>query len=112
VRADRLDVRVADVHELPFPDATFDRVLTVNTVYFWPDLQAALAEIRRILRPGGRLVIGIRDPKQMRRVSRDIFTVREPREVRDAVAAAGFGDVALESPPDRALHFIVAAGRA
>ena len=108
VRADRLDVRVGDVHELPFPDATFDRVLTVNTVYFWPDLPAALTEVKRTLKPGGRLVIGIRDPKQMRRVSRDIFTVRPPHEVRDAAVAAGFGDVVLESSPDRPLHFIVA----
>lgn len=46
--------------ELPYEDQFFDKVFTVNTLYFWKDPQAQLQEIRRVLKPGGRLSIGIR----------------------------------------------------
>jgi SAM-dependent methyltransferase len=44
----------ADVHQLPFPDAGFDRVTSRLGVMFFADLPRALREIRRVLKPGGR----------------------------------------------------------
>lgn len=46
------------VVRLPFPDATFDCVLAVTVLCFVDDTAPAMAEMGRILRPGGRLVIG------------------------------------------------------
>lgn len=43
---------------LPFPDAAFDRVLAVATLCFVPDAERAVAEMARVLKPGGRLIIG------------------------------------------------------
>ncbi len=43
-----------DVQALPSPDATFDLVLTMHMLYHVPDLTAAVRELRRILRQGGR----------------------------------------------------------
>ncbi len=60
VDADRLDVREGRVSSIPFDDATFDRVVTTHTIYFWPDVEQDLQEVLRVLRPGGRLVIGFR----------------------------------------------------
>ncbi len=57
---DGVDLHLADVAAMPFQDASVDGLLSVNTVYFWPDPAAALREIRRVLRPGGRLVLGVR----------------------------------------------------
>jgi ubiquinone/menaquinone biosynthesis C-methylase UbiE len=53
----RADLRQGTVETLPYPDATFDTV--VNTMAFtgYPDGAAAAAEMARVLRPGGRLVI-------------------------------------------------------
>lgn len=50
-------VLVGDVSQLPFADASFDRAYSVNAVFFWPDPVAGIAEIHRVLRPGGRAVI-------------------------------------------------------
>lgn len=47
-------VRCEDLSRLTYPDASFDLVLTSETLEHVPDLSAALAEIRRILAPGGR----------------------------------------------------------
>jgi len=42
---------------LPFKDGAFDVVLMLEMIYYVKDLDAALAEARRVLRPGGRLLI-------------------------------------------------------
>jgi SAM-dependent methyltransferase len=55
-RARGIDARVADVQALPFPDASFDAVLAAWMLYHVPDVGQALGEIRRVLRPDGRLV--------------------------------------------------------
>jgi ubiquinone/menaquinone biosynthesis C-methylase UbiE len=48
---------LADVHALPFPDATFDRVLHVGALNSFRDPAAALAEMARVARPGAPIVI-------------------------------------------------------
>jgi arsenite methyltransferase len=47
----------ADAAALPLDDAAFDRALCVQVLEFVPDVAAALAELRRVLRPGGRVVV-------------------------------------------------------
>ncbi|WP_205687356.1 class I SAM-dependent methyltransferase [Cellulomonas endophytica] len=42
---------------LPFPDAAFDAVLNVESSHCYPDLPAFLAQVRRVLRPGGALLL-------------------------------------------------------
>jgi ubiquinone/menaquinone biosynthesis C-methylase UbiE len=42
---------------LPFPDHSFDRIFTVNTIYFWRDPAGYAREIARVLRPGGKFVL-------------------------------------------------------
>ena len=44
---------------LPFEDAAFDRALAIHVLEHLPDLPAALAEVHRLLRPGGRFVVVI-----------------------------------------------------
>lgn len=46
---------------LPFGDATFDTALVVTTLCFLDDVGRALREARRVLRPGGQLVVGLLD---------------------------------------------------
>lgn len=55
-----VDFRVADAQALPFPDASFDVVLSVYGVQFAPDQEEAASELLRVCRPGGR--IGLATP--------------------------------------------------
>lgn len=50
----------ASISNLPFDDATFDYITTTNTLYFWPDPVEDLAELRLVMKPAGKLVIGYR----------------------------------------------------
>lgn len=81
-----------DVLRLPFADASFDRVLTVNTIYYWPDLSAPLREIARVLKPGGRLALAFRSPATLWVLTAtwDKFRRYEPEEVAEAMRKAGF----------------------
>jgi demethylmenaquinone methyltransferase/2-methoxy-6-polyprenyl-1,4-benzoquinol methylase len=47
---------LADAQELPLPEASFDAVTLISMLHHVPDWRAAIAEARRVLRPGGRLV--------------------------------------------------------
>jgi arsenite methyltransferase len=55
--ADRVEVREGDAARLDFPTATFDFVTAVQVYLYVPDIQGAMAEAARVLRPGGRLAV-------------------------------------------------------
>jgi ubiquinone/menaquinone biosynthesis C-methylase UbiE len=97
IREGRVQLRIGEAAKLPAADASFERVLAVNCVQFWGDVPGALAEIRRVLAPGGALLVGIRvhDPQGGRFASPGF---REPQieAVREAVRQAGFADVRSE----------------
>lgn len=59
IRAGRVELRQGTVDQLPLSDATFDKAMTMNSLHLWPSPVAGLLEIRRTLRPGGRIAVAI-----------------------------------------------------
>ncbi len=88
--------QVADVHELPFPDAAFDSVLVFHTLTYAESPKRALAECARVLRPGGRLVLLCLDEHRQREITApygERHAGFSPRAVRTLLSGAGL-DVA------------------
>jgi SAM-dependent methyltransferase len=56
-----IDVHIGVAERMPFADGSFDLALMVTTICFLSDLDAALRECHRVLRPGGHLLIGMLD---------------------------------------------------
>jgi len=108
----RLQLEQGSIDSMPYPDASFDRVLSVNTIYFWPDPPAAVREIRRVLVPAGRLVLGYRTPAAMAKIppTRYGFRVYDAAEVEGLLRSAGFQEVAsAESGADRRAFILTQA---
>lgn len=78
--ADRVRFLHADLAELPFPDATFDLVVSTISYHHWANVAPVVAELARVLRPDGRLWV---------------YDAR-------AMPATPFRDAARAAMPDRA----------
>jgi arsenite methyltransferase len=91
VRSGRLRLSSGSLTELPLDDDSVDALITVNTVYFISELDAACAELARVLRPGGRAVIGIGDPDVMAKLpfTPHGFTIRPIGEIAAALQNSG-----------------------
>ena len=55
---DRIEVICGDVQNMPFPDDSFDLVVSRGSMYFWPDQEKAFREILRVTRQGAWAYIG------------------------------------------------------
>ena len=98
IASGRITVQEGDVSKLPFSDATFDRVLTINTIYFWPDTMQGLAEIKRVLKADGLAAIGIRSKEKMEKQSLTQYNFRlfTKEELESIMLEAGFRDVQID----------------
>lgn len=57
IKTGQIQIFEANVESLPFADSSIDTVIAVESVYFWPDIDKALQEIKRTLKPHGSLNI-------------------------------------------------------
>jgi SAM-dependent methyltransferase len=112
-----IDAQVGDVQELPFADGAFEVAVAAWMLYHVPDVDRALAELARVLRPGGRLVavtnsvnhlrelheLGGRDPAEremgFRRENGEELLLRHFARVerRDADGWVTFDDASLRA---------------
>lgn len=76
----KLSLKRGSFESLPVQDASVDRVLAVNVLYFVSSLIAALSEARRVLRPGGSMAIYVTDRSSMEWLQ---FVGRETRHTFD-----------------------------
>lgn len=87
----RLHLHGTSMTELPLADDSLDGVITINTIYFVPELESAFTELARVLKSSGRVVIGLGDPTAMAKMpyTAQGFILRPVPEVIDALRAAG-----------------------
>jgi ubiquinone/menaquinone biosynthesis C-methylase UbiE len=105
-RADALgrtvDLRVGDAQALDLPDARFDTVVATLALSSIPDERQAVAEARRVLRPGGRLLL-------LEHVRSPLLPVRALQRLLDPLFVHCYGDHLLREPLDHlaAVGFVV-----
>ena len=110
---ERVELLAASAECLPLPDSSVDRACTVNSLYFWPDPAAAMRELARVLRPGGRLAIAIEPPEELRKWPGHRFGFRlfDEAEVRGLMEQAGFAAISVaEGRGRRPERFICLTG--
>lgn len=62
--ANGVRILLGSVAEIPLSSVSVDLVTALETIQFWPDLKVSIAEVKRVLRPGGMFVIMNRYPRQ------------------------------------------------
>ena len=100
---------------LPFENDSFDKLCSINTLYFWKDPDKYFIEMFRVIRSGGIIAIGFRDDKQMSNLnlSKDIFTTYSQNEVVSLLSNAGFSDARVaEKKGDPFLSYCALATKA
>jgi ubiquinone/menaquinone biosynthesis C-methylase UbiE len=89
-----VQLELASVEQLPGYGEPFDAIIAVNTMQFWPEPDARLAELRALLRSGGRIAIGM----QPRCPGATAATSREAaRMIQGQLELAGFTSVRVET---------------
>lgn len=94
IDAGRVALHEAGFDRLPFADASIDKILAVNVIYFWHDVPVVLREIRRVLRPGGRVSIYATDASTMRQwkfAGPETHRLFSATELATALRQGGFG---------------------
>jgi ubiquinone/menaquinone biosynthesis C-methylase UbiE len=118
---DRIELRLADAKRMPFPASTFAAVISNSIVHHIPEPATVLAEMIRVIRPGGRLFVrdlmrpageatlkhlvnqyaaGAND-RQQTLFAESLRAALTLAEIRALVAAAGFATENVEATSDR-----------
>ncbi|HET9818640.1 MAG TPA: methyltransferase domain-containing protein [Rhodanobacteraceae bacterium] len=109
-----IDWYEANAEAMPLPDASFDAVLCQMGLQFVPDKHGALSEMRRVLAPGGRLVLNLPGPTPQpfavmaealaRHIGAEaagfvnhVFSLHDAAELQDLIGSAGFHDVSIQA---------------
>jgi ubiquinone/menaquinone biosynthesis C-methylase UbiE len=114
VSGDAIAWREGDMASLPFSDGEFDAVICQLSLQFVPDKARALAEMKRVARPGGRVVLNVPGPapKAFAIIDdalaqhvgpaaagfvRQVFSVHDTEEIDAMLQAAGFKDTRVQA---------------
>jgi len=104
----------ASAEVMPLPDTSFDAVLCQMGLQFMPDRHAALSEMRRVLVPGGRLILNVPGPTPQLFVIMEealtpligaeaagfvsrVFSLHDTVELRNLLVGVGFRDVSVRA---------------
>ena len=112
----RIGISQGSVSSLPFSDNTFDLVTAFEASYFWPDIDGDLQEIKRVLRPGGTLMLvnEAYENDKFRKRNRKLAAwadihLHSPAEYRDFLTKAGYGAIQVHEFVEK--NWIAALGK-
>lgn len=98
-----IELRHADVANLPYPDNSFDSANIANAVHCFPDVDAGFQDVLRILKPGGKLAINVllfpRGPQPLRWIAQKIndwgmakgilYSPYDPNDIKQRLLKSG-----------------------
>ncbi|AWI05541.1 class I SAM-dependent methyltransferase [Clostridium drakei] len=103
IKDGKVEIIHASVEKIPFEDNKFDVISAVETIYFWPDLVENLKEVKRVLKPLGKLVIICEmysSEKFKERndefVSTSNMKIYTPEQLKHIVEMAGYRNIKID----------------
>jgi len=96
----KVKIHKGDFDEVTFKKSTYDKICTINTIYFWKEQKKTAEKIEQLLKPGGKFITAFEDIRQLqdRKLDEDIFQLYSAFDVKDLLFNSGFlTDVSIES---------------
>jgi ubiquinone/menaquinone biosynthesis C-methylase UbiE len=100
VRAGRVRLDLGTADRTGLSDASVDRIVSVRNVAIWPDVDAGVAELHRVVRPGGTVVIAWHGGKNPSRVVRSLSLPEDELDRIERVMRNHFGEVTRVQIPN------------
>lgn len=99
VRTGRVNLRYGEVMHLPFGDNSFDKIFSVNCIYFWTKPLEALQEIRRVLKPDGIVILTLLPTERWENApdATETFRPYSLVELQELLAQTGFTDTQIRA---------------
>lgn len=106
INTGKVSLSKASVEEIPFEDESFDKVFSCNTIYFWPEPEKNILEIKRLIKPGGAFICGFRTTDELDtfpfvKGNKSIFkNTYTEQGLQSFLEKAGFKNVEIKSQKD------------
>jgi ubiquinone/menaquinone biosynthesis C-methylase UbiE len=118
IAENRVEVREGSVEKTRFPDNFFDLVTAIETYYFWPSLPDALQETKRMLKPGGRLLMvnemvkdGVYEVENAEMIEKTQVRLTPLEEIRNIMESVDFANVQVFTKAESPWNAILAQKR-
>ncbi len=98
IKAGRVELKYGDVAALPFTDLRFDKLLSIHSLYFWPERADIMAELARVLKPGGMLALTL-SPGKVGEPTNSFYQSMVEEQVIPAMQRLGFTSSYVKQGP-------------
>ena len=112
IQAGRVNIQCGRAEAPPFPDGHYTKICSVNAIFYWIDAQRGVAEMYRILRDGGKVVLTYTCKRDLEKKWFTPYGVNpyEDDGVQQMLVKAGFRDIKAMQSSDRYRRFICLTG--
>jgi SAM-dependent methyltransferase len=113
IETDRLELKTASAESLPFPDNYFNKICSVNSIFYWQNPTIVFSEIQRVLTDEGVLVLCFTCKDSMKNkgfAQEDKVNLYEIDDVRQMMKTAGFADISVHKAMDKHREFVCLTG--
>jgi SAM-dependent methyltransferase len=112
IREGRVDIQQGQAESLSYPDGYFSKVSSVNSIFYWDDVERGFAEIHRVLRAEGKFVLTYTCKKDLVKKGFAQYGVKtfDEKEIREMLVKAGFREIAEIRERDQHREFLCVTG--
>lgn len=107
IESGQVKLLLASIENLPVKTQSIDKIVTTNTLYFWPNVPLNLQELNRVLKPGGKIVIAYRDQELMEQlpITQYGFNTFTSKQVENYLFSVGFTSISTKQIKEPSLTF-------
>jgi len=108
IRSGHIEVKQASADLLPYPNHSFDKAIAINSLHHWPDRQAGIREIKRVLKANGLLVL----VEQPRTKATEVMLTDLSKQLMAQLVEGGFDDIKSVTKAMKPVATVAATARA